>query len=136
MKVIKYISSFIKFISLGKYRTPLYFNSSDSYSTVFSGVVTILVVTVLVAYAVFVAIGIFSRAHSNFDVQGMPLEHSMLTNTSLKWYTECGQKSCLKYTMRDNFVSFASQMVFALWIAEEYKFECLVNVDASVNLYG
>lgn len=68
MKLLSSLSNFIKFISLGKYRTPLYFKNKDNYSTLFSGIVTILIVSFLITYAVYVAIDVFSYNHQNFDV--------------------------------------------------------------------
>ena len=67
----------------------------------------------------------------------MPLEHSYLQkNGDLKWYTECTQKSCLKYTMKENLESLASQLIFKIQIKESYEYNCSTNIDASVNLYA
>lgn len=48
----------IKFISLGQYRTPLYFKNSDSYSSLFGGIMTILVIVSLLTYTVLILIPI------------------------------------------------------------------------------
>jgi hypothetical protein len=70
------LSYIIKFVSIGKYRTPLYYRNQDNYSSVFSGLVTFICVAVLLVYAIYDFSAIQNRDHYNFDISGEALEFS------------------------------------------------------------
>ena len=55
------VSHVLRFISLGKYRTPLYFMGWDSYQSRCSGVITIVMVICVFAFALSTLIPIFER---------------------------------------------------------------------------
>ena len=55
------VSHVLRFISLGKYRTPLYFMGWDSYQSRCSGVITIVMVICVFAFALSTLIPIFDR---------------------------------------------------------------------------
>jgi hypothetical protein len=83
------ISACLKFLSMGKYRTPLYFRNQDCYSTVFSGVVTIFLVGLLFAFAIYEFTGIFNRDHYNFDIMGKSLFFSDIDDDGKTFKTAC-----------------------------------------------
>jgi hypothetical protein len=51
--------SWLKKVSIGQYRTPLYYKKSDSWSSLFGGVVTIAVVVLTVIFAFVTLVPIF-----------------------------------------------------------------------------
>ena len=67
----------------------------------------------------------------------MPLELSYLKKDGdLKFYTNCTQKTCVKYTIKDSLESLASQLMFRIQIKESYEYNCSTNIDASVNIFA
>jgi hypothetical protein len=46
------ISNFLRYISLGQYRTPLYYKGTNSYSSIIGGVITIFYVLAITAFAI------------------------------------------------------------------------------------
>ena len=93
---IRAISSCFKLCSIGKYRTPFYFNNDDSFSTVFSGIITFLCVGFLIVYASFVLSDIFDRDHTNFVLTANSLEFSIFDGIDLKGRSVClNKKGCL-----------------------------------------
>jgi hypothetical protein len=67
----------LKFISLGSYRTPLYYNGSDSYSTACGGALTLILYIGLFVYSVFILASIF-KMH-NYIVEEYDIEIGGLT---------------------------------------------------------
>lgn len=53
------IRSFFRFISLGEYRTPLYFENKDSYKSATSGVLTIFSGLILASFFLYIFVPIF-----------------------------------------------------------------------------
>jgi len=51
--------SFFRFISLGEYRTPLYFENKDSYKSATSGVLTIFSGLILASFFLYIFVPIF-----------------------------------------------------------------------------
>ncbi len=51
----------LKKISLGKYKPALYYNNWDYFSTILSGIVTIICVGILMSYAIIILNSIFSK---------------------------------------------------------------------------
>jgi hypothetical protein len=51
--------SWLKKVSIGQYRTPLYYKKSDSWSSLFGGVVTITVVLLIAIFALVTLVPIF-----------------------------------------------------------------------------
>ena len=51
--------SFLRFISLGEYRTPLYFANKDSYKSATSGILTIFSGLILASFFLYIFVPIF-----------------------------------------------------------------------------
>jgi hypothetical protein len=51
--------SWLKMVSIGQYRTPLYYKKSDSYSSLFGGVFTITVVLLIAIFSWVTLVPIF-----------------------------------------------------------------------------
>ena len=51
--------SWLKMVSIGQYRTPLYYKKSDSWSSLFGGVVTITVVLLIAIFSWVTLVPIF-----------------------------------------------------------------------------
>ena len=66
----------IKYISIGKYRTLLYYKNREFYSSVSSGSITIICVSILLVYAIYDFSAIVNRDHYTFDALGEPLYYS------------------------------------------------------------
>jgi hypothetical protein len=58
--------TWLKFLSLGQYRTPLYYKRSDSYSSICGGILTLLGVAAVMAFSYFTFVPIIDRSHKNF----------------------------------------------------------------------
>lgn len=99
---LRKLTQIIKFVSIGKYKTPLYYRNQDQYSTVFSGTVTVICIAVLLVYAIYDFAAIFNHDHYNFDISGEALEYSGTENSYFE--TDCAKPSsqCVKYTNLDN----------------------------------
>ena len=54
------LTKFLKKISLGQYTTPLYFREKESYSSVTGGAITLICVSLFVAYGIWVMISVFN----------------------------------------------------------------------------
>jgi hypothetical protein len=54
-----YLFSWLKNVSIGQYRTPLYYKKSDTWSSLIGGVVTIIVVLSIVVFALVTLVPIF-----------------------------------------------------------------------------
>ena len=48
------VAGILKLISFGKYRTPLYYKGSDSYSSVMGGIFTIIGMIILLCFCVYI----------------------------------------------------------------------------------
>jgi hypothetical protein len=57
----------LKLISFGKYRTPLYYKGSDSYSSVMGGILAIIGMITLLNFCVFILKDIISP--ENFSIK-------------------------------------------------------------------
>ena len=100
------ISSCVKFLSIGKYRTPLYYRNEDTYSTVCSGIVTIVLLGLLLSYAIYEFSGILKREHSNFDVTGKSLYFSDILEDKNTFKKACLKSDCLEYTNLEHLSTF------------------------------
>ena len=96
------ISTCLKYLSIGKYRTPLYFRNQDTYSTVCSGVVTVILVGLLLSYATYEFSGIFKREHYNFDVTGNSIYFSDIEDNKNTFKKACLKTDCVEYTNLDH----------------------------------
>ncbi len=89
-------------VSIVKYQTPLYFNNWDYYSTKISGIVTLLIVTLILIYAVIVFKSIFSYENYVFDQVGKSIEHYAIEGRSPNehFVLNCtkGEK-CMQFTI-------------------------------------
>ena len=77
----------MKFISLGQYRTPLYFNGSDSYSSVTGGFLTLILYVILMIFGVMVIVSILR--HENWIIE----EHEV-EMTGFKKLNGSGELTC------------------------------------------
>ena len=55
------IKKSLTMISIGKYRTPLYFRGSDSYTTIGGGLITILCVIIIVSIGLYTLVPIMKN---------------------------------------------------------------------------
>ena len=78
--MLKRIVDILKQLSIGKYRTPLYFRGYDNYATVFSTLLTLVCFSILLVYAIYEFSGIIKREHYNFDISGEAIEYSSIDN--------------------------------------------------------
>lgn len=107
------VSEFIQYISVGKYRTPLYYKNKDHYSTVFSGTVTFICLSILLVYTVLDFKAIFDKDHINFDVSGEPILHSKVEEISYDFLTNCAKSNfnkCVKYNNLDHIDTFIAKI--------------------------
>ena len=91
----------MKLLSLGQYRTPLYYQSSDSYSSIFGGVTTILGIILIMIFSYETMIPIFRSEHSNLDHQTKQLQHLTKDPDSEQGsliMTDCTVNHCLTLT--------------------------------------
>lgn len=71
-KCLTKITNFIKGLSLGKYKTVLYFNGRSSTSSVVGGLISIAFYLIFIIYSVNVIKGIVNREHQNLDETARP----------------------------------------------------------------
>ena len=130
------LTQIIKFVSIGKYKTPLYYRNQDQYSTVFSGVVTVICITVLVVYAIYDFSAIFNRDHYNFDISGEALEYSGTENYYFE--TDCAKASaqCVKYTNLDNLNNYFRFLKIQIIVHEHPLYYCKENATVQLIMYG
>jgi hypothetical protein len=57
----------LKNVSFGKYRTPLYYKKKDSWSSYFGGVVTLIVMVLIFTFALVTLVPIFQRKTHVFN---------------------------------------------------------------------
>lgn len=63
----------ILFLSLGKYRTPLYYRGKDSYSSIISGILSLLFTLGMIAITITIFIPIFFKEEYQLDKNTFPL---------------------------------------------------------------
>ena len=130
------VSSCFKLFSIGKYNTPFYFNKSDSFSTVFSGIVTFFCVGILISYAIFVMSAIFNRDHMNFDVTADSLEFSMKNVVDDNYTSVClGKNDCLQFTLLDLINGLASNLKFDITIKGNSSYDCTSAAIVTIQSY-
>ena len=57
----KKIKKWVKFASLGKYRTPLYYQGNDEYSSIISGTISLIFVLGMIGIAKAIFVPIFRK---------------------------------------------------------------------------
>ena len=61
------LKKLLGYVSLGKYRTPLYYKNDDSYSTITTGLVSLIFIVGMIVYAVLVMVPIFEKDKYRMD---------------------------------------------------------------------
>ena len=56
------LKSFLRCLSLGKYRTPLYYKNDDNYSTITSGLISLIVIVGMIVFTVLTMVPIFQKS--------------------------------------------------------------------------
>lgn len=68
------LSSFLRYVSLGKYQTVLFINDKENYqSSVIGGILTIMIAIVLITYSSIVMNDIFDKRVFHLDQEYVPL---------------------------------------------------------------
>ena len=67
------MQSAIVFLSLGKYRTPLYFKKQDSFSSFLSGLASLVFVAIMLSLTVLIFIPIFNQTEWELDRKNLTL---------------------------------------------------------------
>ena len=63
----------IKFISLGKYPTPLFYQKQDSYSSLLSGLCTLGFILVMITISIFIFVPIFEKETKELNMKSVQL---------------------------------------------------------------
>jgi hypothetical protein len=77
-KCIERTKRLILFLSLGKYRTPLYYKGKDNYSSIISGVLSLLFSIGMIAITITIFIPIFRKEEYQLEKKTFPLYRIIL----------------------------------------------------------
>jgi hypothetical protein len=77
---------FIKWQSLGKYRTPLFYRKADNYSSLISGILSLVFVVVMLIITVVIFIPIFRKDTYELDRKSVPLYRMILDEDGREIY--------------------------------------------------
>lgn len=95
----------LKAASFGQYKTPLYYKQRETYSSACGGVITIIAVTLFIAYAIWVVVGIFQKDQMELIVDNDNLSYQRIFNTN-SIVELCDEDPCKKLTLREFVTSY------------------------------
>ncbi len=67
------VKAAVIYFSLGKYRTPLFYNKQDSYSSFISGVASLIFISIMLLISILIFIPIFNHSQWMLDRKNVPL---------------------------------------------------------------
>ena len=93
------LRDFFVFFSLGKYRTPLYYQGEDQYQTIAGAVLSIIFTLLILVIAIFTFIPIIQRDIYELNQSQIPLEYSVLDSSLFEEVVVC--KNCREFTFEE-----------------------------------
>jgi hypothetical protein len=100
----KRVRACFRYISLGGYRTPLYFANNDSYKSATSGILTILSWLVLAVIFIIIFVPIFKLQMYNSEIKQIKIRGEY-TNGTVESCTSCRNltvREAIEYTFNGN----------------------------------
>jgi hypothetical protein len=100
-------------VSLGQYRTPLYFEGSDSYSSALGGLATLILVILLFAYGFSKMLSIINLDNYYLDQRSREIQ----AYTVSEYFIYTGDVSCTDcnlITVKESFTMFFSKSYFKI----------------------
>ena len=99
-------------ISLGQYKTPLYYRKSDSYSSKTGGVISLVSFALLFGLAIMYLKEAFSGSDANLKMEQQNFFYNIYQSGLWKTDDSCDKKPCTKLTVDDFIVAYSNQNPF------------------------
>ena len=88
------IKKWVKFASLGKYRTPLYYKGNDEYSSIVTATFSLIFVLVMIGTAIVIFLPIFRKDDYYLVQKTIPLDSDLKILISYPEYDYVPNPSC------------------------------------------